>query len=130
MIHTLSTELSTILVFSCGLVVIFALFMYVWMVRLAQYCRSAIEFVQNQNAKSLSLRRLAELDAAVTELTDSYQAILASNKKLRARIGMRAVRKRRNDAEIELDSTAPSDEAERARYKAALRNKLKANGRL
>lgn len=88
----------------------------------------ATEFVQNQNKRSVSLRRTAELEATVTELLDSYQSLLTSHKKLRARIGMRNTRQKAGNG---VDSTvAPADEAGRAAYKSQLRADAKSKGLL
>lgn len=42
-----------------------------------------------------SMRQLAQLSAEITELTDSYSALLKSHEKLRSRIGMRELREKR-----------------------------------
>lgn len=124
----LFTELSPFFAIFCGVAVIFCIFLYVWMRRLAEYCRDAVEYVRNQNKNAVSLRQIAELDATVTELSDSYSALLTSNKKLRARIGMRATReKRQNEQDL---GPAPADEVDRARYKAKLRETAKQTGLL
>jgi len=44
---------------------------------------------------------MAAVEATMTDLTDSYDGLLASHKKLRSRIGMRATREK---AENSLDS--------------------------
>lgn len=126
----LSNELSTIALVLCLLTVSFCVAVYVWMLKLANFCRDAVAFVQNENKRAVSLRRITELDVAVTELTDSYNALYESNKKLRSRIGMRSVREKRSQAGNGVDSNPPADEAGRAAYKATLRNKLKQEGRL
>lgn len=126
----LFTELSTAVVIFCLICVIFCLYIFVWMRGLARFCRDAVDFVTNQNKKALGLRRIAELDAAVTELTDAYNALYESNKKLRARIGMRKTRSDRKETETALDSVVPTDEAARAAYKARLRETLRKEGRL
>lgn len=49
----------------------------------------------HQNSKSsVTLKRLTELETELTELTDSYTALLKSHQKLRSRIGMRENRAR------------------------------------
>ncbi len=96
--------------------------------RLVAYCRAAVEFVRNQNKNSVSLRKMAEVEATLTDLSDSYEALLESHRKLRSRIGMRKIRQKRQD-DVNSDSV-PSGEAEKARYKAALRAQLQREGRL
>lgn len=127
----LPTELFYVLVgftaFNVAMLAIFA-----WRVaKSAALGRNLASYVHNQNKNAVSLRKIAELDAAVTELTDAHYALYESNKKLRARIGMRAVREKRKSAENGVDLTAvPADEGARLEYKRKLRNKLKAEGRL
>lgn len=95
----LFNDLSTALVlFSISVVILAALCVF-YVVRLGAYCRDAVEFVRNQNKKSVTLRRMAEVETSLTELTDAYDAMMTSHKKLRARINMRAVRDdKKNDA--------------------------------
>lgn len=89
------TEFSTGLAIFIGLVCVLAVFSVVHLVKLANYCRDAVQWVENENAKSVSLRQIAELESAMTELLDSHQSLLDSHKKLRSRIGMRELRDRR-----------------------------------
>ncbi len=112
------------------LLVLFCLFAYRWMVALAQYCREAVEFVQAQNKNAVSLRRIAEVEATLTELLDSYDALLRSHKKLRARIGMRIGRQEKANGVDSDSKEPPTDEATRAAYKSRLREKLRKEGRL
>lgn len=127
----LSTGLSTVMALS-ALVIAITLAVYVHrlhgFVRAAlDYSRQSYEFVSKHNEKSLSLARIAELDGAVTELTDSYSQLLASHKKLRSRIGMRELRERRKDLPPERDDVQ-SDDVAKARRKAELRVQAKQMG--
>jgi len=97
--------------------------------KLANYCRSACDFVVNQNKNAVSLRRLTELETTLTELLDSYDALLTSHKKLRSRIGMRQLRDKPKANGVDSDAP-PADEAGRAAYKSRLRNELKQKGML
>jgi len=127
----LSTELSYYFaVFASFNLAILAIF--AWRVaKNTATCRALASYVHTQNKNAVSLRRIAELDAAVTELTDAYSALYESNKKLRARIGMRSVREKRKAAENGVDSDViPADEAGRLAYKKRLRAELKAKGQL
>jgi len=120
----LSNELSTAVAVFSALCVALALVGFVWMRKLAVYCRDAVEFVHAQNKNSISLRRMAEVEATLTELTDSYHALLDSHKKLRSRIGMRIVREEAHDAPGNgVDAATTTD-------KDALRKQLRAAGRL
>lgn len=126
----LSTGLFWFLAFFTGFnLLILAIFAY-RIVSALRSTHSLAEYVRNQNKNAVSLRRMAELSAEVTDLRDAYEAILESHKKLRARIGMRATREKRNGAEIPIESTAPADETERLAYKNRLRAKLRKEGRL
>lgn len=44
-----------------------------------------------------SLKRVAEIECELTELRDSYDALLTSHKKMRSRVGMRELREREAD---------------------------------
>lgn len=89
-------------------------------VRSARNVSQVALWVHQKNAKSASLKRIAELEATMTELLDSYDSLLTSHKKLRARIGMRAAREKRVS---EPDLTTETD-------KAALRHAARAAGML
>lgn len=54
-------------------------------------------WVHENNKASVSLARLTELETELTELTDSYSALMKSHRKLRSRIGMRENRERGRD---------------------------------
>ena len=84
--------------------------------------------MQSENKRAVTLRRMAEVEATLTELLDSYDALLTSHKKLRARIGMRAGREKRTNGAS--PDTVPSDEAGRAAYKSQLRADAKQRGLL
>ncbi len=124
----LSTDLSTFWVVLAGAQSVFWLVLAVWCWKAVRYSMQAAEFVQQQNKRSVGLRRLAEVEATLTELLDSYNALLTSHKKLRARIGMRAGREKRHNANA--GDVVPSDEAGRAAYKAELRADAKSKGLL
>lgn len=74
---------------------VFGIYCTVFVTRLANYCRDAVSWVEKNNAKSLQLRQIAELEATMTEILDSHQSLLESHKKLRSRIGMRELREKR-----------------------------------
>ena len=123
----LSTELSTIWLIAAGFLTVFCVACVIWLVQLGQYCRAAVEYVENQNKRAVSLRRIADLETTCTELLDSYNSLLDSHKKLRARIGMRNIRNKRENG---ADLTPMSTDAEKSTYKANLRAKLRASGQL
>lgn len=122
----LSTDLSPILVGFVALVTVFACFCCFYVMRLGAYCRNAVEYVTNQNKNAVSLRKMAEVEATLTDLTDSYEAILSSHKKLRSRIGMRKVREERANGH-DLDPSAQAD-ADKAATKRRLRLEMKQKG--
>jgi len=123
----LSTELSTGLVIFGGAIVVYCVAMYVWQLKLVNYVRDFADHVDRQNKRSLSLSKLAEIETTLTELTDSYAALLTSHKKLRSRIGMREHREKTGN---EVVDTLPTSEAERLAYKARLRDRAKSTGYL
>jgi hypothetical protein len=100
--NTLLNDLSTGFAVFLLLVCVLAVFCVVYVRRLSNYCRDAAGFVINQNKNAVSLRRMAEVEATLTELTDSYDSLLKSHKLLRSRIGMR---NNREAKENPLDST-------------------------
>lgn len=117
----LSTQLPTIL----GVIgALSCLVIAVWAWRIAAYARDvavrSVDFIQSQNKRAVSLKKLAEIEGELTDLRDAYDSMLTSHKKLRARIGMRENRaKKANGVESE---AAPDTEAGRAAYKTRLRD--------
>ena len=84
------------------------------------------DYVKTQNKRSLTLKRMAEVESTLTELTDSYDALLTSHKKLRSRIGMRATR----DQKASNGLDAPDPATDQAGYKRVMRLKLRKEGKL
>ena len=124
----LSTGFSIGLALLCALTLAFCVAITVWCARMSQYVQGAVQMLQTQNKRSVSLAKLAEVESTLTELSDSYEALLASHRKLRSRITMRANReKRANGAESD-DGSPPADEAGRAAYKNALRDAARKKG--
>ena len=78
-------------------------------------------WVHNNNSKSVTLKRMAEVESTLTDLTDSYNSLLTAHKKLRSRIGMRESRRKANEKPEDL--AAIDDKAE-------LRHKARAAGML
>jgi len=131
----LSTELSTfLLIFSLfGLgILLFGLRILVLarrsVVDLSEraYLNSveALKAVREGNAESLSLKRVTDLEASLTELTDSYEAVRVSLRKLRARITMRENRETPANGEL------PDPRSDPDGYKRAMRLKLRESGAL
>ena len=112
-------ELSTILVIFLCLVVVALLSLRVRNLEAAVF--HALETLKTSNSRAISLKKMAEVEATLSELLDAYDALLASHKKLRSRIGMRAVREQRSEI--------PDAQADPAGYKRAMRLKLQ-NGSL
>ena len=83
--------------------------------------RRAINHLDTRNARSVTLAKMAYVEASLTELTDAYDALLTSHKKLRSRIGMRAVRQGKIDAA----EAMPDSQTDPAGYKKAMRLKLR-----
>lgn len=139
----LSTDLSTVWLVALAVPVlislIFGVVALVWAKKAVEYSNDCVIWIQKENKSSQELRRLAELETGITELADSYHALLRSHKRLRSRIGMRELRERRQAEKLDespqpalqLDDKAPPmGEAERAAYKADLRDKLRQKGQL
>lgn len=83
----------------------------------------AIRRLEQENSRSVSLAKMAHVEASLSELTDAYDALLSSHKKLRSRIGMRAVRAGNEAAKAAL----PDPQTDPAGYKKAMRLKLHVN---
>lgn len=116
----LLNDLSTGFVVLCGFVTIYLTFVTYYTVKLSNFCRDAVHVVMNQNKKAVTLRRMAEVEATLTDLTDAYEGLLKSHKKLRSRIGMRNVREERENAKV----------IEMQPDKASLRARAKSTGLL
>ena len=122
----LSTDLSTISLVLAGLALVVSLACAVVVGRGVEYSRAAWRFVQNENAESLQLRQLAELQTGLTELHDAYQALYDSHKKLRSRIGMRELREKRrsNGTDADAPGDLPDPQKDPDGWKKAMRAKL------
>jgi len=116
----LSTELFTALVSFCALLLAVMAIYAAFSGR--RDIAATAHYIQTQNKRSLSLKKMAEVEATLSELTDAYDALLTSHKKLRSRIGMRANRQDKKENEI------PDSKTDPAAYKRAMR--LKLNGQL
>ena len=87
---------------AAGAVLIALLALYI-AAQAVSYARSCTQWIEENNKRSLGLKRLSELEAEMTELTESHAALVASIRKLRNRIGMRNLRKKRADGEPDPD---------------------------
>ena len=124
----LSTEFSTFLLFFGPLALVISLGCAFISAQAIRYSRAAVAWLEEYNAEAISLKRLAEVEIALTELTDSYQALLTSHKKLRSRIGMREVREKRRSGNGEGDTITgdlPDPTADPEGWKKAMRLKLR-----
>lgn len=124
------TELSTFLL-AGGLVITLAIAVaaLIFARKAAEYSRECSAYVDTENKNAVSLRKIAELESTLTELLDSYYALLTSHKKLRSRIGMREVREKRGNG-VNSSSAPPDSEAGRAEFKSRLRLQCKERGLL
>jgi hypothetical protein len=122
----LSTDLPTFSVILSAVALLVACVCMFIAARAHRWAVAAIKWTHEYNADSLSLKQLAELEAQMTDLYDSYSALLASHKKLRSRIGMREVREKRRsenfDATVTLAEPDPQKDPEG--WKRHMRAKL------
>lgn len=109
----LPTYLSAVAVLISGVTWIYAL--KAW-----DFCKDTEEFIKLQNKRSLTLAKITEIETTLTELQDSYDALMTSHKKLRSRIGMRANRAANGSSE----GGIPDARVDPAGYKKAMRLKL------
>lgn len=121
-ITMLSNDLSTGFIVFLFFMTIFCILLVGWQAKVSNYCRDMVAVVMNQNKRAVSLRKIAEIEATLTDLTDSYDSLLMQHKKLRSRIGMRNLRESRKNG---VDSEPETPEMARARLKAQLREKAK-----
>ena len=119
----LSTEIMVLAVCCAAAIAVFSVYMY----KLSEFCRRAVHEVLNRNARSVTMARMAEVEVALTDLTDAYDALLASHKKLRSRIGMRNVREKRQNGD---NLGEPDARTDPDGYKRAMRLKLRESGAL
>lgn len=109
----LSTMLSTVaLVFACGAFV---------------FSMRAYIFCKKNAVRELSKRWRAEIETAVTDLSDAVDSYERSLKKLRARIGMRASREKNANG---ADPDMPDPVTEPDAWKRAMRLRLRSQGKL
>lgn len=85
-----------------------------------QVSQALIHLAAN-NKRSIGLKKMAEVEASLTELTDAYDALLTSHKKLRSRIGMRA---NRDAKQQDKQNEIPDPRDDPAGYKREMRLKL------
>ena len=111
-------------VFMAGIVVV-VLVLAMWIAAIQRFCKNAVAFIESGNKRSVSLARIAEVEATLTELSDAYSALLASHKKLRSRITMRENRaKAANGADTDL----PDSRTDPDGWKRAMRLQLRKEG--
>lgn len=96
----LPTVLSTVALVLALVAAAFALYAMI-------YSRRCFEFVQQSNARSVTLKRLTEIETELTEQTDSIVAIQQSMRKLRGRL-----QARRLNSEKPEPTTSPEDPEE------------------
>lgn len=94
--HTLSTILAAMaLLVACGAF---------------YYAVQALQYLQDNNARSASLAKIAMLDAEFTDLVDSVSVLQTTMRKLSSRDTMRARREKANG--VKLDTDEPTDPEE------------------
>ena len=120
----LSTELSTIWP---GVALAVNLILVLWVVIRTFHTENLVEdavlWLRDNNAKSVSMKKMADVQCSLSELTDSYTALLDSHKKLRSRIGMRAVRETEAVATAQTD-VLPDSRVDPDGYKRIMRRRM------
>lgn len=129
-IHMLNIEILALVTISCLFLVAVVCFL-TWRRADAAFtwAEAAFKYVQEHNAEEISRKQLAAFSAELSDLAESYDQLLESHKKLRARVSMRDVRARRK-----ADEDAAQDEngvdIHSDRDKNALRLELRRQGLL
>lgn len=93
-----------------------------------KWVHDQVQDMEKRNARSVSLRKMSEVEIALTELTDSYEALLKSHKKLRSRMSMRANREDKRATNGFDTDAPPADDVGKAAYKAKFRAEMKRKG--
>lgn len=96
--HSLSTIEIALLVVLAGFFIALGI-VCAWQARKsAVFARSCAEWMSENNTKSASMARIAEISSEMTEVTDALHSLIKQHKRLRSRIGMRELRKKRKQA--------------------------------
>lgn len=88
-----------------AIAVVLSVFALVVSISARFFCRDAVQWLSESNARSTSLRKLTEIEAEMAEITDSVFSLHESLKKLRGRQSMRELRQRRKEAETDAQAT-------------------------
>lgn len=128
--HGLSTVFPQFLSIFCAA---FAAGAFFFARRAGKHAERLYDLARENTIDALSTSKLADLERALVELSDSHEALHASHKRLRSKYGMRDMRERKLELERadnggQVDFA--DDEAEKARFKAALRRQCKERGLL
>lgn len=125
----LSTELFTAYAAAvASLLALLASFLCLrWAILARDQAAACAQYVADQNKRSLSLKKMAEVETALTDLTDAYDSLLSQHKKMRARIVMREAREKKKQLG---DAPAQMSDAEKSSEKARLRVLCKERGLL
>ena len=83
-------------------------------------CARCLEWIEKNNKNSVTLKRIAELETEMTEVTDAVAAYGVSLKKLRSRVGMRKVREQNG-------SDVPDSRSDPEGFKRYMRQQLRIN---
>ena len=112
----LSTEIEVAIVIFIAILAIYS----AWSAyRAAIHAQECASWMEKNNKAAVSLKKIAELEIAVTEQTDAIAAYGESLKKLRSRVGMRKVREERSNG-----SDMPDPATDPDGWKRAMRLKL------
>jgi len=86
----------------------------------------ALQRSSERLARNIQLNKLTDIQTEITEHADSIESLHTSLKKLRSRVGMRALR----DRNAKKDDDIPDHLRDPEGYKREMRKKLRANGTL
>ena len=128
------TDLSTIALVLAGIALIFALAAMDVARKSLLRARESEKWLMENAESSVTRAHLAKMSGEITDLVDSYEALLKNHNRLRSRISMRENREKKkapeNGAERDPDTVDWVDEGGKAAYKAKLRREAKASGLL
>ena len=111
-----STDWPIIIMALCAFATGFAVF---FSIRATQFAKSCVEWIDQNNKRAVTLKKIAEIETELTEVRDAIDAYGTQLKKLRSREGMRKLRESRKTADDEPDPQQDPDA-----WKRHMRQKL------
>ena len=98
--------------------------------RAQKYVNEVHEYAKKA-AERPARKQMAEIQAELTDLADSYASLIAAHKRLRSRIGMRELREKKKSSHNGAErGSVPQDPGQKAAYKQQFRTEMREKGML